>query len=48
MWVCQLPDGTLIEGRGVQPDVLVEMDWALYGTENDPQIQAAIEVLGSE
>ena len=46
-WVYQLPDGTLIEGRGVQPDVMVEMDWAPYDTGDDPQLQAAIEVLGS-
>ena len=47
-WVYQLPDGTLIEGRGVQPDLLVELDWGLYGTANDPQIQAAIEVIESK
>jgi len=46
--VYQLPDGTLIDGRGVQLDLLVEMDWWLYGTADDAQIQAAIEMLGSE
>jgi carboxyl-terminal processing protease len=47
-WVYELPDGALIEGRGVQPDVLVPMDWWLYGADDDPQIRAAIELLGSE
>ncbi len=47
-WVYELPDGALIEGRGVEPDVPVQMDWWLYGADDDPQIQAAIELLGSE
>ena len=47
-WVYELPDGALLEGRGVQPDVLVQMDWWLYRANDDPQIQAAIELLGSE
>lgn len=47
-WIYELPDGPLIEGRGVQPDLLVALDWRLYGTANDPQIQAAIEVLESK
>ncbi|MGC9334603.1 MAG: S41 family peptidase [Anaerolineae bacterium] len=46
--VYRLPDGTLLEGRGVQPDVLVPMDWWLYGAENDPQMHTAIEMLSSE
>jgi C-terminal peptidase prc len=46
--VYQLPDGTLLEGRGVQPDVLVPMDWWLYGTDDDPQIHTAVEMLSSE
>jgi C-terminal peptidase prc len=47
-WIYLLPDGNLIEGHGVQPDLLVDLDWALYGTDDDPQIQAAVAVLGSE
>jgi C-terminal peptidase prc len=39
----QLPDGTLIEGRGVLPDVTVSAEWWRYNVENDPQIQAAVE-----
>jgi C-terminal peptidase prc len=46
--VYQLPDGTLVEGRGVQPDRVVAGDWALYRTEDDPQIQAAMDLLASE
>jgi carboxyl-terminal processing protease len=46
--IYQLPDGTVIEGRGVQPDVPVDMDWQSYNAGDDPQIQAAIEVLGSK
>lgn len=47
-WVYELPDGSRIEGRGIQPDVLVQMDWWLYRAQDDPQIQKAIEVLGAE
>lgn len=47
-WSYELPDGTQIEGIGVQPDVLVEMNWWLYGAGDDPQIDAAIELLQSE
>ncbi len=43
--VYQLPDGTSIQGRGVQPDRIVEPRWDLFGTAQDPQIQAALEEL---
>ncbi|NJM05742.1 PDZ domain-containing protein [Candidatus Gracilibacteria bacterium] len=39
----QLPDGTLIEGRGVIPDVVISAEWWRYNVEDDPQIQAAVE-----
>lgn len=39
----KLPDGTLIEGRGVIPDRQVDAEWWRYPTESDPQIIAAIE-----
>jgi C-terminal peptidase prc len=39
----QLPDGTLIEGRGVLPDVALSAEWWRYSVENDPQIRAAVE-----
>lgn len=47
-WVYERPDGSRIEGRGVQPDVLVDMDWWLYGADDDVQLQAAIDLLTSD
>jgi C-terminal peptidase prc len=46
--VYQLPNGTLIEGRGVQPDIVIEADWWLFDLVDDPQIKAAIEALDSD
>jgi carboxyl-terminal processing protease len=46
--IYQRPDGSLIEGRGVQPDLVVDADWRVFDVADDPQIQAAIEVLRSE
>lgn len=43
--VFRLPDGSLLEGQGVQPDRVVEVDWWRYAFENDPQIMAAVEEL---
>lgn len=43
--VFRLPDGSLIEGRGVQPDLVVEAEWWRYDIENDPQVQAAVRLL---
>ena len=43
--VYRLPDGTSIQGRGVQPDRVVEPKWDVFGTMDDPQIQAALEEL---
>ena len=43
--VFRLPDGTLIEGRGVQPDRLVEAEWWRFSPEEDPQVLAAVELL---
>ncbi|MBP1464108.1 PDZ domain-containing protein [Candidatus Chloroploca sp. M-50] len=42
----RLPDGTLIEERGVIPDRLVEVDWWRYPPDDDPQLRAAVEELG--
>lgn len=42
----RLPDGTLIEDRGVIPDRLVEVEWWRYPPEDDPQLRAAVEELG--
>lgn len=43
--VFRLPDGSLLEGKGVQPDRVVEVDWWRYAFEDDPQILAAVEEL---
>jgi C-terminal peptidase prc len=45
-WAYTLPDGTLIEGRGVQPDRVVEAEWWRFEPQNDPQVIAARELLG--
>ncbi|NOK57587.1 MAG: PDZ domain-containing protein [Chloroflexi bacterium AL-W] len=41
----QLPNGELIEGRGVQPDIEVDTEWWRYTPSEDPQIQAALDTL---
>ena len=41
----QLPDGTLIEGVGVAPDVLLAAEWWRFPPAADPQLQAAIQLL---
>jgi carboxyl-terminal processing protease len=43
--VYQQPDGTLIEGIGVQPDVLVDADWWRIVPDEDPIVLAAVEAL---
>jgi carboxyl-terminal processing protease len=43
--VFRLPDGTLIEGQGVQPDRRVDAEWYFFPPEHDPQVRAAIELL---
>jgi C-terminal peptidase prc len=49
LWLAELtfrlPDGSQIEGRGVQPDRGVDVEWWRYEPDADPQIQAAIEEL---
>ena len=44
----ELPDGTTLEGSGVQPDRVVEAEWWKYAPADDPQVQAAVEELGRE
>jgi C-terminal peptidase prc len=44
----KLPDGTLIEGRGVIPDRTLDAEWWRYAPDNDPQISAAIEVMRAQ
>ncbi|MEI7645919.1 MAG: S41 family peptidase [Chloroflexales bacterium] len=43
-----LPDGTMIEGRGVIPDRTLDAEWWRYAPDNDPQIIAAIEVMRAQ
>ena len=43
--VFRLPDGSLLEGTGVQPDRVVDVEWWRYAFEDDPQILAAVEEL---
>lgn len=44
----QLPDGTLIEGTGIIPDVLIEAEWWRFPPEQDPQLLAAQEILNAQ
>ncbi len=50
LWLAELnyrlPDGSEIEGQGVQPDRVVDVEWWRYEPADDPQIKAAIEELG--
>ena len=41
----RLPNGSAIDGRGVQPDKVVDEQWWRFPLDTDPQVQAAIEVL---
>ncbi len=49
LWVAQegfrLPNGTNLEGVGVQPDYRIEEDWTQYSIPNDPAILTAIAVI---
>ncbi len=41
----RLPDGSLIEGHGVQPDHTIDAEWWRYNLEDDPLVRAALEHL---
>jgi C-terminal processing protease CtpA/Prc len=43
-WVDMLPDGTVTEGVGVQPDVRVDLPQAAY-EKSDPTLEKALELL---
>lgn len=49
LWVAQegfrLRNEVNLEGRGVQPDLLLDVDWTSYSQENDPQILEALRLL---
>jgi len=49
LWCAQegfkLLDGTNLEGRGVIPDEIVNVDWTAYQEADDPQILKAVNIL---
>jgi C-terminal processing protease CtpA/Prc len=49
LWVAQegfrLRNGTNLEGRGVQPDLLIDAEWARFSQANDPHILEALHYL---
>ncbi|HMO56277.1 MAG TPA: S41 family peptidase [Roseiflexaceae bacterium] len=51
LWLAELvyllPDGTPIEGRGVVPDRIIDVEFWRFPTERDPQVLAAVEDLSA-
>jgi C-terminal peptidase prc len=51
LWLAQegfrLPDGLVLEGRGVQPDVLVESNWQKFSEDDDPYLLEALRLIGA-
>lgn len=49
LWVAQegfrLPNGTDLEGRGVIPDLALDVEWTSYSEATDPHIVKALELL---
>ena len=43
----RLPDGEVLEGQGITPDVIIGDDWLSFSEAEDPGIIAAIEALRS-
>lgn len=43
----RLPDGTLIEGRGILPDKVVDVEWWRFPIESDPQVNLAIDLIAA-
>ena len=52
LWLAEyayyLPDGSLLEGQGVQPDRTVDVEWWRFDPPADPQVQAALSELKVE
>ncbi|RRR68539.1 MAG: PDZ domain-containing protein [Candidatus Viridilinea halotolerans] len=52
LWVAQegfaLPDGSDLEGLGVQPDVAILEDWTRFSEANDPGIARALRMLSPQ
>jgi carboxyl-terminal processing protease len=51
LWLAQegfrLQNGTNLEGKGVQPDSTVDVDWTRYSEDDDPQLLEALRLLGA-
>jgi carboxyl-terminal processing protease len=52
LWLAEyayyLPDGSLLEGQGVQPDRELDAQWWRFDPLDDPQVQAALQELKIE
>lgn len=52
LWVAQegfrLRNGLNLEGRGVRPDIVVNLDWTRYSEDNDPHILEALRQLDQQ
>lgn len=52
LWVAQegfkLLNGENLEGHGVQPDTVVQVDWTRYSEDDDPQIKEALRWLNQQ
>ncbi|GAB4205844.1 MAG: S41 family peptidase [Roseiflexaceae bacterium] len=51
LWLAQegfrLQNGASLEGHGVKPDAVVDVDWKRYSEDDDPQLLEALRVLGA-
>ncbi len=51
LWLAQegfrLQNGASLEGRGVEPDAVVDVDWKRYSEDDDPQLLEALRLLGA-
>jgi carboxyl-terminal processing protease len=51
LWLAQegfrLQNGVNLEGTGVQPDEVVDVDWTRYSEDDDPQLLEALRLLGA-
>jgi C-terminal peptidase prc len=51
LWLAQegfrLQNDESLEGRGVQPDLLIDIDWKDFSEEDDPHLLEALRVLGA-
>jgi carboxyl-terminal processing protease len=43
----RLPDGEVLEGQGITPDITIDDDWLSFSEAEDPAIAAAVEALRS-